>query len=223
MAFKMTRPMIKGSALHREATSVVSGSRTKADPVLSEMAAEYGKSGIPGSIEYGLKYGPASDNTEKAPGPGNYMDLNRFKASQELNVPYDDLVLKNGRWVVPEGYEYGVDDSNPGENNVDPTGNDDDGDGDDGGDGDDDTTDVSTSDALNVSTFRGNPGDPFSYRVKNGEYQYKKDNGDWKTATTQGAIDAIKAITPGNSPVEKRKVNKNQRRLVKRGFNPYKS
>jgi hypothetical protein len=232
MAFKMTRPMIKGSALHKEATSVVSGSRTAADPTLVSMAEEYGKSGLPGAIDYGIKYAPDLKQKRMAKRPSDYKDLDRQSAAEQYTVNYDDMILnENGEWVPRDGAvsnKYGdtwsseegwLDDGDPvyydGEGNpisedeYNRLGQ--------------DAAPEEENTALNVDNFQGNPGDPYTYRVANGEYQYKKDNDDWKTATTQGAIDAIKAITPGNSPVEKRKVNKNQRRLVKKGFNPYKS
>jgi hypothetical protein len=232
MAFKMTRPMIKGSALHKEATSVVSGSRTAADPTLVSMAEEYGKSGLPGAIDYGIKYAPDLKQKRMVKRPSDYKDLDRQSAAEQYTVNYDDMILnENGEWVPRDGAvsnKYGdtwsneegwLDDGDPvyydGEGNpisedeYNRLGQ--------------DTAPEEENTALNVDDFQGNPGDPYTYRVANGEYQYKKDNDDWKTATTQGAIDAIKAITPGNSPVEKRKVNKNQRRLVKKGFNPYKS
>jgi hypothetical protein len=232
MAFKMTRPMIKGSALHKEATSVVSGSRTAADPTLVSMAEEYGKSGLPGAIDYGIKYAPDLKQKRMVKRPSDYKDLDRQSAAEQYTVNYDDMILnENGEWVPRDGAvsnKYGdtwsseegwLDDGDPvyydGEGN--PISEDE------YNRLDQDAAPEEENTALNVDNFQGNPGDPYTYRVANGEYQYKKDNDDWKTATTQGAIDAIKAITPGNSPVEKRKVNKNQRRLVKKGFNPYKS
>lgn len=231
MAFKMTRPMIKGSALHKEATSVVSGSRTAADPTLVAMGEEYGKSGLPGAIEYGVKYAPDLKQRRMPKEPSDYKDLDRQNAAEQYTVNYDDMILnENGEWVPKDGSvsnKYGdtwsseqgwLDDGDPvyydGEGN--PV-------------NEEEYNRLSQDTPPeeeapeNVDDFQGNPGDPYTYRVVNGEYQYKKGNNDWKTATTQGAIDAIKAITPGNSPVEKRKVNKNQRKLVKRGFNPYKS
>ena len=237
MAFKMTRPMIKGSALHRETASVVSGSRTAADPTLVAMGEEYGKSGLPGAIEYGVKYEPDLKRNQQTIGPSNYKDLDRQNAAEQYTVNYDDMVLdENGEWVPRDGAvsnKYGdtwssdkgwLDDGDPvyydGE----------------GAPINEEEYNRLSQDtppeeeapeeepaALNVDDFQGNPGDPYTYRVVNGEYQYKKGNDDWKTATLQRSIDAIKAIMPGNSPVEKRKINKNQRKLVKKGFNPYKS
>ena len=233
MAFKMTRPMIKGSALHKEATSVVSGSRTAADPTLVAMADEYGKSGLPGAIEYGVKYAPDLKQRRMVKRPSEYKDLDRQSAAEQYTVNYDDMILnENGEWVPKDGAvsnKYGdtwsseegwLDDGDPvyydGEGN--PINEEDY-----NRLGQDTPPEEESPDALNTSEFVGNPGDPYTYRVVNGEYQYKKDNDDWKTATTQGAIDAIKAITPPTvSPVQKRKINKSQRKLVKRGFNPYK-
>tara|TARA_R100001163_G_scaffold12966_3_gene12112 strand:+ start:1545 stop:2249 length:705 start_codon:yes stop_codon:yes gene_type:complete len=234
MAFKMTRPMIKGSALHKEAKSVVSGSRTAADPTLVAMADEYGKSGLPGAIEYGVKYAPDLKQRRMVKRPSDYKDLDRQSAAEQYTVNYDDMILnENGEWVPKDGAvsnKYGdtwsseegwLDDGDPvyydsegnpiNEEEYNRLGQ-------------YTTPEEESSDALNTSEFVGNPGDPYTYRVVNGEYQYKKGNNDWKTATTQGAIDAIKAITPPTvNPVQKRKINKNQRKLVKRGFNPYKS
>jgi len=63
----MTFPTIKGSPIHKEAKSVVSQSRTAADPSLIYAADELGKSNIPGAIDYSLKYSPKfSKNKRKS-------------------------------------------------------------------------------------------------------------------------------------------------------------
>ena len=60
MAFKMIRPMIKGSPIHKasiakaKSDSVVANTRTSADPSLIEAADALGRSSTPGAIDYTL-------------------------------------------------------------------------------------------------------------------------------------------------------------------------
>ena len=52
MAFKMNRPIIKGTPLHQKKKSLVTQTRTKADPNLVKSAEFLGKSTVPGQINF---------------------------------------------------------------------------------------------------------------------------------------------------------------------------
>ena len=52
MAFKMKRPIIKGTPLHQE--SIVAQTRTQADPSLATAASELGRSRVGKSIDLSL-------------------------------------------------------------------------------------------------------------------------------------------------------------------------
>lgn len=58
MAFKMIRPVIKGSPIYKtsiaKAKSIVANTRTTADPSLISAGEELGKSYVPGAIDYSL-------------------------------------------------------------------------------------------------------------------------------------------------------------------------
>ena len=61
MAFKMRRPVIKGTAAHKESIakqkSIVSQARTQADPSLSFAAEQLGRSRIGKSVDYTIDPG----------------------------------------------------------------------------------------------------------------------------------------------------------------------
>ena len=55
MAFKMKRPIIKGTPLHQEL--IVAQTRTQADPSLATAASELGRSRVGKSIDYTIAPG----------------------------------------------------------------------------------------------------------------------------------------------------------------------
>ena len=61
MAFRMNKPIIKGSAVHKKLASaikakqsIVPQTKTKADPSLTQAGIELGKSYVPKAIDYGI-------------------------------------------------------------------------------------------------------------------------------------------------------------------------
>ena len=106
MAFKMTFPIIKDSPVHKEATSVVSQSRTSADPSLIYAADEMGKSTVPGAIDYKLKYSPdlefSKDEREPKPKP----DLEP-KPPKTVEEKFDDTYSEKEAEIRKKGgYDY---------------------------------------------------------------------------------------------------------------------
>ena len=116
MAFKMKRPMFKGSPAHKKSvakakkpsTSVVDFSRMTADPTLTYMAGELGESYIPEAIDYGLRSGWADIPEEKRSkqakkGTKKEKDVREIleektkpgDGSKEINVPG----AKNPKWA----------------------------------------------------------------------------------------------------------------------------
>lgn len=75
MAFKMNKPLIKGSMAHKKMKeSIVADTRTQADPNLVQAGAALGESYIPGSIDYNIDRGLKNidfDKPEKQPRPGS--------------------------------------------------------------------------------------------------------------------------------------------------------
>ena len=106
MAFKMTRPTIEGSPIHKasiakakaKAKPVVSQSRTSADPSLVMMGDELGKSLIPGAIDYRITT-PKIDwgKEKKKKGEDNRELDNRYS-----NVPQPDM----SEYENPKLYPY---------------------------------------------------------------------------------------------------------------------
>ena len=111
MAFKMNKPVIKGSALHQKQKSIVSQARTSADPGLVSMADVLGKSMMPGAIDYSINYNPKLDFSKREKEEKEPKEKKEFKGCTDpLAVNYiaratvDD---GNCRYAIPamEGIE----------------------------------------------------------------------------------------------------------------------
>ena len=252
MAFKMTRPTIEGSPMHKEATSVVSQSRTQADPTLVAAADELGKTYIPGAIDYRLKYSPDLQFSKKkkerkdeaGPGTGTYEEyLDDVKGK-----PGDEGVLSREDWIdlnrenikgrTPENQRRKAALADQYEDpfaerytDIRETANV-------ANERENNTEQENNIEQETISTygnvFQGNPGDPYSYRrTPDGGYEFKKEGQEWKRATTQGAIDAIAERDPKkkssaaqlrNDRIYRNAIpdGKIRKRLIENGYDPYK-
>ena len=118
MAFKMTRPTIEGSPIHKasiakaKARPVVSQSRTSADPSLVMMGDELGKSLIPGAIDYRITT-PKIDWGKEKKKKGEKGEDNRELDNRYSNVPQPDASV----YGETERYPY-TDEGSFGENQV---------------------------------------------------------------------------------------------------------
>jgi hypothetical protein len=107
MAFKMTRPTIEGSPIHKasiakaKARPVVSQSRTSADPSLVMMGDELGKSLIPGAIDYRITTPKIDWGKEKE------KKKKKGKDKRELDDIYNDVPQPDmSEYENPKRYPY---------------------------------------------------------------------------------------------------------------------
>ena len=218
MAFRMNRPLIKGSALHRKSalTPTVADTRTKADPSLVYAADELGKSTIPGAIDYEIK---------------TLKELEYRKDKETAPQPWDDQPKDE------EGIP-GCMDSKA--TNYNETATVDDGSCEYVKEKEAAPTEEGGEVEFTSTEFKGSHGDPYVYRTtESGGYQYKCPTcnppvNDWVDATNQSAIDAISEHDPSkketiaqlrNSKIYRNAIpgGKIQTKLINNGFDPYKS
>ena len=79
MAFKMKRPIIKGTPLHQE--SIVAQTRTQADPSLATAASELGRSRVGKSIDYTID-----------PGKIKFLDKKKKKKDKEKKKKKEEIL-----------------------------------------------------------------------------------------------------------------------------------
>ena len=104
MAFKMRRPIIKGTAAHKASIakqmSIVSQARTQADPSLSFAAEQLGRSRIGKSVDYTIDPGKIEIQSTYE------KELKQRKRRPEEKITIDK---KPPKGVSPKGYDYFAD------------------------------------------------------------------------------------------------------------------
>ena len=223
MAFKMTRPTIEGSPIHKAsiakatAQPVVSQSRTAADGSLVHAADVLGKSNTPAAIDYKV----AKPHDIKWTEEGTRGRESRRELLSDLKEDKRREDVLGDQYEDPNAPRYTDDRSAPEEEIEEIV-----------------EEEEEVVEEFVPSVFGEGDSDPFTYRTtESGGYQYLDtrdgDDAEWEDATRSTAIDAISKKDPSKqeSVIQQRdsRIYRNalsggsvRKKLTKNGYNPYK-
>ena len=179
----MNKPLIKGTPLYKAATKpIVQQVPAGSDAGLINAAKELGLSYVPRGIDFTIDHAKTDFGQEKKKEEPQDSQVKGCTDSKATNFNAS-ATIDDGSCEFPEENDTDQSENNEVDNDTD-----------------------SDENVFNSVEFKGNPGDPYTYRTASGGgYEYTLDGQNWSKATHSKAIDAISNLpnAPKNSPVNK--------------------